>query len=125
MCADLVNIGDVVGMHHGRYGSHSPNCTNGLEHHVGEQNCGSGCLFNVTADPAEHINLKDALPAAFARIAARFAELTDGIDHQLRADHFTAAEAAAQADLCDTMWSNAGFYRPYSNISNNASENTL
>ena len=70
-------------------------------------------MFNVTADPTEHANLKDTAPALFAELAARFVTLTDGIDHQLRADEFAAAEVNAQQNLCDAMWSNKGFYRPY------------
>ena len=94
------------------YGPHSPNCTSGLEHHP-EFNCGSGCLFNLTADPTEHVNLKDDEHGLFDRLAFRFSELTEGIDHETKAAEFAAAEANAKANLCSAMWSNRGFYRPY------------
>jgi hypothetical protein len=38
-------------------------------------NCTTGCLFNILADPTEHVDLAAAMPAKVAELRARIAEL--------------------------------------------------
>jgi hypothetical protein len=98
------------------YGIYSPNCTSATGTHPG--NCDSGCLFDVGgADPTEHVNLKDARPADFARLQARFEELVASVGGRTTTDSDDDDEAAAaMAGLCSAMRERGGFFGPYSKI---------
>ena len=40
-------------------------------HRPTPQDCSAGCLYNVSADPGEHVDLSSALPAVKAAMQAR------------------------------------------------------
>ena len=59
------------------YGPRSPNCTSDTGTHP--FNCEAGCLFDLSTDWTEHINLKTTRPADFAWMKSRFQELKESV----------------------------------------------
>ena len=98
------------------YGPHSPNCTSDTGTHP--FNCEAGCLFDLSTDWTEHINLKTTRAADFARMKSRFQELKESVgagpDEVVRGvvDSEEGAEARA-VQACDAMWQNGGFWSPF------------
>jgi len=65
------------------------------------------CLFNVLSDPTEHDNVASAQPAIVKEMAARLAQLTDGVFAPDRGQPATDLACKASAD----KWS--GFVGPF------------
>ena len=60
------------------YGPYSPNCSGGNGGHP--HNCDQGCLFDLVADPTEHVNLKATQPGKFAELKATL-DAAAGVTH--------------------------------------------
>ena len=68
--------------------------------------CGSGCLFNVTADPSEHHDLATARPDDVARLTERF--------HTLNATAYRPQQTRQVPAACsDKVTELKGFLGPY------------
>ena len=92
------------------YGPHSPNCTDGTGRHA-EIGCDAGCLFDVVADPGEHVDLHEARAADFERLRKRYAELAAaaGIPPTPRpASGKEQGEEGPKQPLCAAMWTQWG-----------------
>ena len=70
--------------------------------------CGSGCLFDVFADPGEHVDLAAARPGDLAEMQARLAELQAGVFSPLRGG---ASALACNVSAPNGEW--RGFVGPF------------
>lgn len=110
------------------YGSHSPNCTSDTGSHNQAANCGAGCLYDLSTDVSEHVNLKDKRAADFARLKKRFQALKQSVHapddrSTRRSNNAVAAEpehlagTAVASAACEAMWKRGGFWGPYAGAS--------
>ena len=60
-------------------GPRFPNASSTIPPHARVGTCVGGCLFDVRADPGEHVDLRHADPAAFERLARRLAVIGRGV----------------------------------------------
>ena len=56
-----------------------PEHPNGTYYDATDPGCPAGCLFNITADPTEHADLRRSHPDLFAKMAARLAALAQDV----------------------------------------------
>lgn len=112
------------------YGPYSPNCTSSTGSHAEEINCKDGCLYNLTADVSEHVNLKNKRPNDFAQLRKRFNELVWSVGeashlvgegrfyvggYDAQGYHIDAADAyGSEPPVCEAMRAKySGFFGPW------------
>jgi hypothetical protein len=78
-----------------------PNASSMMPGHDAIGTCVGGCLFDLSADPTEHVDLRHARPAAFAKLARRMAAIGATVyqtDYDAGYDHCLSAPAAHEAN---------------------------
>jgi len=73
-----------------------------------EYDCGDGELFDVLADPTEHVNLAAEQPALLASMQARLAELNEG--------YFSPDRGKPDHAACTAAKARGGYYGPFVNL---------
>lgn len=63
----------ILGQQEGRGIWFGPVYPNGTQDHPAYP-CAEGCLYDIYADPTEHINLKDTMPSVYASMLAKLVE---------------------------------------------------
>lgn len=70
--------------------------------------CGSGCLYDIEADPTEHVNLASSQPELLANLTQRLAELNQGNQFPNRGKPTLRA--------CERAVLNGGYYGPFEHL---------
>lgn len=74
-----------------------------------EHDCGTGCLFDIIADPTEHNDLAGQQPALLGSMAARLAVLNKG--------NFNPDRGLPDRHACVVAAQRGGYYGPFIDIS--------
>ena len=101
------------------YGEHSPNATsppkgsNAWQQALAQ--CGDvGCLYDIDADPTEHVDLAAALPAVASALRAKFLSINASDPANGQLDFATQAPIVDGAlKFCAVVQNSGGFVGPW------------
>ena len=96
-------------------GPQSPNNTQSKSPGSFIETCGrtaaTGCLYDIYADPNEHVNLARAKPDVFAALLARVDELQEGVYSPQRSDPAGPRQSPAACQAA--LGKYGGFWGPF------------